>query len=184
MTKKETAEIMAIINAAYPQFYGKQSDADKIAALRLWYMHFKNVSYAIMLQAVHAVIAENKFQPTIADVNEKIDLIVGAITDLSSDEAWAAVERAIHASDHTAAFNRLPPLVRRVVGSAEQLDKWANMDECTVFGVPACIFHGKYSEAREKQKENMHLPQVREQYLAEQMQYIEANGLIGLPTGE
>lgn len=53
MTKQETAEVMAILAAAYPRFYANQTDEDKMAAVNLWYRHFADVSYNVMLQAVH-----------------------------------------------------------------------------------------------------------------------------------
>lgn len=77
MTKNEMVQIMAILTAAYPHFYDKQTETDKIATMRLWYRYFEYIDYSIMLQAVDAIVARNKFSPTIAEIYEKLDVVLG-----------------------------------------------------------------------------------------------------------
>ncbi len=169
MTKNEIVQIMAIITAAYPRFYEKQTEADKVAALRLWYRHYENVDYGTMLQAVDAVISTNKFPPTIAEINEKLDLLLGGDDEMSELEAWARVSKAIGNSAYN--YNReyalLPERIRRVIGDARQLHDWALMDEATVNSVVASNFQRTYRARAETEKQLAYLPEHRQSYLRE-----------------
>lgn len=178
MTKEEMIQIMAIISAAYPRFYDKQTDADKMAALKLWYRHFVNVSYDLMLQAVDAVITTNKFPPTIAEINEKIDLLLCDYSkNISESEAWAYVSKAIKNStyDYENEFNKLPSIIRKIVSSAYQLREWAAMDETTVQSVVASNFQRAFRNETEKVKQRLSLPKERQKYIEQQSKYLEGN---------
>lgn len=170
MTKQETAQIMAVLAAAYPRFYINQTEMDKMAAFNLWYRHFADVSYNVMLQAVHAVISTNKFVPTIADINEKIDLILfGGNEELTDGEAWSLVSRAICNStyNYTEEFSKLPPIIQKTVGSARQLHEWAAMDEMVVHSVIASNFQRDFRTVRERKKQLEYLPERRHELLNE-----------------
>lgn len=175
MTKIEMAEIMAVITAAYPKFYDKQTNTDKLAAMRLWYRHFGNVSFDIMLQAVDAVIASNKFPPAIAEINEKLDLICGnADNEMSELEAWALVSRAIRNSayNYNSEFEKLPSIVQKIIGSPYQLREWAFMDETQVQSVIASNFQRSYRAETAKEKQLAYLPEQRQRRLQERMKCI------------
>ena len=168
MTKDEMVEIMAIITAAYPRFYDKQTDVDKIAALRLWYRHFMSISYDIMLQAADAVIATNKYPPTIAEINEKIDLLLRDNSEnMSETEAWSYVSKAIKNSlyNYENEFNMLPPIVQKIVHNAYQLCEWAGMDESTIQSVVASNFVRAYRSEMENVKQKLSLPKERRKYI-------------------
>lgn len=176
MTKSETIKIMAILTAAYPRFYEKQTEADKLAAIELWHRHFADVPYNIVLQAVDAVIATSKFVPNIAEINEKIDLILRNGTDeMSEAEAWSCVSHAIKNStyNYESEFAKLPQIIRKIVHSPYQLHEWAAMDEETVQSVVASNVQRAYRTESEKQKQISYLPQERQKRLQERIKYID-----------
>ncbi len=178
MTKEEMIQIMAIISAAYPRFYDKQTDADKMAALKLWYRHFMNVSYDFMLQAVDAVITTNKFPPTIAEINEKVDLLLYDYSkNISESEAWGYVNKAIKNSayDYENEFNKLPTIIQKIVGSAYQLREWAAMDETTVQSVVASNFQRAFRNETDKAKQILSLPKERQRYIEQQTKYLDSS---------
>lgn len=177
MTKNETVQIMAIITAAYPRFYDKQTETDKVAALRLWYRHFGNVDYGTMLQAVDAVISTNKFPPTISEINEKLDLLLSKDDEMSELEAWAIVRKALCNSgyNYMEEYAKLPEPLRRIVGDAHQLHEWAMMDETTVNSVIASNFQRTYRARAEADKQRAYLPERRQAYLREHA--MENNGI-------
>lgn len=183
MTKAETAEIMAVISAAYPQFYDKQTEGDKIAAMRLWHRSFKNVSYEVMLDVVDMIIASNKFPPTIAEVNEKLDIVLGT-GELTENEAWnmvrAAISKAIYYSSEE--FYKMPEEVRAVIGDPSQLKHWALMDESTVNSVISSNFRRAYRAEAEKRRKEAYLPARRQAFLYERMKEIESRTAAALPS--
>jgi hypothetical protein len=71
----ETTKIMAVIEVAYPRYYVNTSLEEKKRAAALWASMLADYSYEIVNGAVKALIATNKYPPTIADVTEKIQLL-------------------------------------------------------------------------------------------------------------
>lgn len=175
MTKNEMVQIMAVITAAYPRFYDKQTEEDKMAALKLWYRHFENIDYDVMVQAVDAVIATNKFPPTIAEINEKIDLLLGkGLNYMSEQEAWGYVSKAIQNSayNYQSEFDKLPEDIQRIIHHPRQLREWALLDKEVVQSVIASNFQRAFRVQQEKKKQRLSLPNERQQYLQQQMKYL------------
>lgn len=161
MTMNDMIKIMAIIEAAYPRFYANKTDADKMAALNLWYRHFEKLDYSVMLQAVDAVIASNKFPPTIADINEKLNLMrPNDLEEMSELEAWSYVSRAIKNSLYNCGeeFAKLPPAIQKIVGCPQQLHEWSMMDEEKVQTVIASNVQRSFRVIKEHERQLLSLP--------------------------
>lgn len=75
MTVEETAKILAVVKAAYPNMYRDLDKAALNGILRLWANHFSGVPYPVMQQAVQSAIGKCRFCPTIAEINEEIGLM-------------------------------------------------------------------------------------------------------------
>lgn len=71
MNKKEALQILAIMQAAYPNFY-KGTKEEAMGTVSVWCMQFHNMPAEIVLMAVHKLIGRNKFPPTVSEVKEKI----------------------------------------------------------------------------------------------------------------
>lgn len=71
MNKKEALQILAIMQAAYPNFY-KGTKEEAIGTVSVWCMQFHDMPAEIVLMAVHKLIGTNKFPPTVSEVKEKI----------------------------------------------------------------------------------------------------------------
>lgn len=173
MTKNEMVQIMAILTAAYPHFYDKQTETDKMATLRLWNRHFEYIDYSIMLQAVDAIVARNKFSPTIAEIYEKLDVVLG-IDSITEADAWSCVLKAISSGtqDFQHTFELLPPIVRDSIGSAEKLKEWAGLSEPILEMVISSEFYRAFRRERERRTKLMELPQGRRFYLQKQQGYV------------
>lgn len=92
MTKRETAQLLAIIASAYP--------ASKIAAdemtLGLWHEMLADIPGEVAAAATKRMIATLKFPPSIADIREAVAKATqDAQGKLSAGEAWAKVKSAI-----------------------------------------------------------------------------------------
>lgn len=154
MTRNQTLTIMAVLKAAYPNFYRGMSRSDAGAVVDLWEAMFADDPVEIVSAAVKALIAadEKGFPPHIGAVKEKIRQLTIPEMDTEA-ESWAMVSRAVSRSIYNAReeFDKLPELIQRIVGSPNQLREWAMMDSDTVQSVVASNFQRSY-RVRMKQK--------------------------------
>lgn len=72
MTKTETAQILAILKAAYPNSYKNLTTEDVKATVNVWAAQFASMPVAVVMVAVNKLISTNVFPPTITEVKERI----------------------------------------------------------------------------------------------------------------
>lgn len=79
---------------------------------------------------------------------------------MAPQEAWGLVWRAVQRSAYNSReeFERLPPMLRRLVGTPEQLKAWAQMDANTVQSVIGSNFQRSYQERAKQESEFQALP--------------------------
>ena len=115
MTVQETSMVMNVLNAAYPGFYAKSSDAERKQILSLWAEMFREDDVALVAAAVKAlIVAEaSSFPPTIGQVKARLRQITTP-QEMTEGEAWALVAAAIRNSayDSRREFERLLPTMR------------------------------------------------------------------------
>ena len=161
MTVQETSMVMNVLNAAYPGFYAKSSDAERKQILSLWAEMFREDDVALVAAAVKAlIVAEaSSFPPTIGQVKARLRQITTP-QEMTEGEAWALVAAAIRNSayDSRREFERLPEAVRRFVGSPSQLREWAMMDSDTVHSVVASNFQRNFRVRQKADREMAALP--------------------------
>lgn len=160
MTAQETANIMTILHVAYPRYYADTTDEDKKAALQLWSVMFADYEYDVVAAAVKAVIATNKFPPTVADINEKLRLLT-ASQKMSELEAWDKVRRAICNSSYNSQeeFNNLPDECKVIIHSPHQLRAWAQISEHELNTVVASNFMRDFRNSEDRRREKEMLPE-------------------------
>ena len=114
MTVQETSMVMNVLNAAYPGFYAKSSDAERKQILGLWAEMFREDDVALVAAAVKALIVAEAsgFPPTIGQVKARLRQITTP-QEMTEGEAWALVAAAIRNSayDSRREFERLPEAV-------------------------------------------------------------------------
>jgi len=71
MNKSEALQILAIMQAAYPNFY-KGTKEEALGTVSVWCMQFQDIPAEIVLMAVHKLIGTNKFPPTVSEVKSKL----------------------------------------------------------------------------------------------------------------
>lgn len=169
MDRTETIKIMAVLRAAYPQYYAKQSSDDLQSIVTLWAEMFADEPYSTVAMAVKALIKTraSTFPPGIGEINEKIMQITQP-EEMTELEAWALVSRATrNAAYHSQReFDNLPPVVQRVVGSPEQLKEWSQMDSDTVNSVVASNFQRSYRARAKNERDFLALPSEIRQMLS------------------
>lgn len=179
MTYDETLAIMAVLKAAYPNFYKdmKRSEAEGIVSL--WAQMFADEPAEVVAVAVKAHIVNDPkgFPPHIGAIKTAIAKLKNP-EEMTEMEAWALVRKAVSNGIYGAVeeFNKLPEIVQRLVGSPNQLKEWALMDAETVGSVVASNFQRSYKVRAQSEREFLALPaDVRNfaEQLAAEMKPIE-----------
>ena len=161
MTAYETGAVMDVLTAAYPQFYAKISPDDMAKTIALWAEMFAEDSVNTVKLALKALIAtdEKGFPPHIGAVKAKIRQLTQD-EPLSETAAWAIVSKAIRRSTYYSheEFDKLPPVLQRVVHSPEQLREWAMSDGVNLETVIASNFQRSYREISRREQAFAALP--------------------------
>lgn len=71
MTQKEAVQVLAILKAAYPNFYKDMNKNEAMGTVNIWAMQFANMPVDIVLLAVNKLIATSQFPPAISEVKKK-----------------------------------------------------------------------------------------------------------------
>lgn len=162
MTYDETLTIMSVLKAAYPSYYKDMRRSDADAIVSLWVEMFKDDPAEIVAMAVKAHIATDKkgFPPHIGAIKEAI-VKLKTSDEMTEMEAWALVNKATQNSTWNAKeeFDKLPPVIQRLVGSPNQLREWAMMDSATINSVVASNFQRSYKARAANEREVLALPQ-------------------------
>ena len=161
MTTDETLAIMGVLKAAYPAYYRDMSRKDAEGVVSLWQTMFADEPAAVVAAAVKAHIATDKkgFPPHIGAIKEAI-VKVTQPQEMTELEAWGLVQRAVSNGIYGAQkeFDKLPPVLQRLVGSPNQLKEWAMMDADTVSSVVASNFQRSYKARAANERELLALP--------------------------
>lgn len=176
MTREETKAILAVLKAAYPNFYKDMTKEDAKNTVDLWATMFADEKPQIVIEAVKSLICTLKYPPTIADVKEKIALITQppAMTEI---EAWDMVRRAISYYHANEAFTNLPPILQKIVGSPNQLREWALMDVETVNSVIQSNFMRSFRAKVAQEKEQSMLPESTKRLIHQITSGMDVNAL-------
>lgn len=123
MTKKEAVQLLAILKAAYPNFYKDMSAEEAQGTVSVWSMQFEELPAEIVLIALNKHIATNKFPPSIAEIKEKLtaihweayDKLYQSFTPLTDEEA-SLYERIYAQTERYKYSSRIEPSVSQLIG--------------------------------------------------------------------
>ena len=166
MTRDEVVGILGIMKVAYPNFYKdlKKDEADK--TIGLWCQMFVDDNPAIVTEAVKALICSFKYPPTIADVKEKIRLITEPET-MTEMEAWNKVRGAVTYYEAQSNFDNLDPILKKLVGSPNQLREWALADLTHLETVVKSNFMRSYTAKVKSEQQKQALPESTKELIQE-----------------
>lgn len=170
MTQKETIQVLAILKGAYPQFYKDMNKSGYQSVIALWQNMFADDDPRVVAMAVKAHIAadDKGFPPVIGQIKKRITQITEP-PELSEMEAWGLVRRAISNGIYNSKeeFDKLPPIIQRVVGEPSMLREWALMDVERVQTVVQSNFMRSYKTAQIQHKEMKALPPDVKNYISQ-----------------
>lgn len=162
MTGKETLQVMAIIRQFYPQYYRDTNREEAQRSAVMWQDMFANDDGSMVYAAVKAFISSDTkgFPPSVGQIREKLVKIQNPDA-LSENEAWAMVSKAIRNSSYHAReeFEKLPPLIQRVVGNPSVLKEWAMTQADDLQTVVASNFMRSYRTRLKSNMEYLAMPE-------------------------
>ena len=161
MDRTDVLKIMSVLRGNYPQFHRNIDRKEAEATVGLWTDLFANDEYPLVAAAVKALIESDDkgYPPNIGAVKAKLRLITGG-DEMTELEAWCLVAKALRNSSYGAKeeFEKLPPIVKRIVGTPVQLREWGMMNSETVHSVVASNFQRSYKAIAQRDREIAKLP--------------------------
>ena len=187
MTKKEMAEIFTMMQTNYPDEFKDKSDSYINGKINLWLMSFRDDNYTDVLTAVMAHINTdtNRFMPPVGVIKAKlVEIRTG--DEMTPQEAWELVSRATRNSTYNSGeeFDKLPPVVQRIVGSPMQLKEWAAMEADALQSVVASNFQRSYKVRASKEREFLALPSAVQQAMTQIAAGMKMPELPSAPTDQ
>lgn len=167
VTRDETKQILMRISSVYPNW---KPQADLKFVVETWWEYLEEYSYEQIKVALKAYIATDTsgFAPSIGQLIEKMHTI-SRPQELSEMEAWELVSRALRNGYYGAEeeFEKLPPLVKKTVGSPSQLRNWSQTDSDSVENVIQSNFMRNYRTVVSREKEYQRLPSDMQRLVSE-----------------
>jgi cell division protein FtsB len=161
MNRDETAKVFIILKATYPYFYRDMTESQLNSALNLWTALFSQEPFADIQAAVHAMIKTrtSTFPPVPGEISDYLYKIKNS-SEVTEQEAWNMVFQAVKKSayNYSEEYNKLPDIIKKLVGSPQQLHDWSQMDADQVKTVVASNFMRSYRAKTKQQKEYNQLP--------------------------
>lgn len=158
MREDDIKQLLTILKLNYPATYRDMSIGDRRALVKLWMDAFGGLDVQIVGQALKNYIKANKYPPTIAGLQEQIDLLIGSD---NTDELWRLMMKAVRNSgrDAKGEFEALPQECKEFVGSPAELRTLGNTDLSTVNTVTRGQFYSRIKTIKERRKAQEQLPE-------------------------
>jgi len=161
MNRKETIGIMAIIKANYPMYYKDKSKQELQTVVNLWNEMFIDDDADMVARAVKMfIVSDNKgFPPVIGQIKNNLVQLTHS-GQMTEQEAWNCVKIATSRSGwHSVEeFEKLPPIVKKLVGSATQLKEWGLMETDSFDTVVGSNFMRSFKVKSRQEQERKTLP--------------------------
>ena len=161
MKKTETIAIMAILKEAYPMYYRDKAKDELNTAVNLWTEMFADDDVNLVKAAVKRHIATDikGFPPVIGQIKQSL-VKVTLPEELTEQEAWNLVSKAMRNSTYNATeeFEKLPELIKNIVGGPSQLKEWAMSESKEIQTVIASNFMRSYKVKAASFREYQALP--------------------------
>ena len=175
MTREETQNLLAMIQATYPNF----NPPDKTAAVNAWHMALSDCDWKEIQRAFAVYMRTNTsgFAPSPGQVVEKMVMLT-VPQEMNELEAWGLVSKALRNSTYNSAeeFKKLPKLCQKAIGRPEQLRLWA-IDEDYNEGVASSNFMRSYRNAKGRTEELNRMPEKIRTFIENLNQGAQAAGI-------
>ena len=161
MTYDETLKIFAVLKANYGNFYKNMSRIDAEAQVSLWTEMFEDTPYEVVGMAVKAFIATDVdgYPPNVGRIKQEIRKL-SEKEQMTEQEAIAVIMKATRNGLYGAEkeYEKLPAVLKRLVGSPEQLRAWARMPVDELQTVVASNLMRSYKAIAQREEYEKALP--------------------------
>ena len=158
MTRDEVKQILMRIQVTYPNWH---PSGDISLVVDVWHEYLSRYTYSEILAAVKSYVMSDAsgFAPSVGQILAKLKVLTEP-EGMSELEAWAMVSKALRNGlyNSEAEFEKLPVLVKKAVGSPENLRNWAMTEEKTVETVVMSQFLSAYKAVQKREKEIATIP--------------------------
>lgn len=156
MTREETDKILFILRATYPEVFAKYTAKDVSMMATVWQRLLDGYTYDQVSTGVETYIKTDIYGKM-----PKVGQIIDAMSKLGTpamnvNEAWTLVSKAIGRSSYYAEeeFEKLKdPVIKKAVGSAENLRQYAAMNISDVQVTVKAHFKNAYETELKRQEE-------------------------------
>lgn len=159
MTREETKQFLMRISSVYPNW---KPQAELKYVVETWWEYLSEYTYNEMKIALKTYIVTDTsgFAPAPGQLIDKLQTIT-APAELSEMEAWSLVSRALRNGYYGAEqeFEKLPPIVQKVVKTPSQLRNWSQTNSDSVENVIQSNFMRTYRQELAKNREMRKIPQ-------------------------
>lgn len=128
MEKNETKQLLTLLKVAYPKTYNNMTAEEMRETLTLYFEMFKEIETVVIVAALKNYIKKNVYPPTIAGLQEQINLIQPQ--GLSDAEMWVLISKACQNGYYGAKeeFEKLPDDCKRWLGSPQTLKELSQVE--------------------------------------------------------
>lgn len=162
MNHQETSAVLSILKAAYPMFYSKMNRRQMETVLNLWTIEFAEDEKESVLAAVLQLIQDHTgFPPDIAAVKGKLrEMVRAANGEPTNEELWQRLAKAAQNGVYGAKeeYQKLPPILKKYLGSPDTLRTMAAMDEETFNTVSKGQFLKQVEILRKREETDQLMP--------------------------
>lgn len=125
MTLTESYKLLHILSQAYPATYRNMTDEEKTGQAEFYHEMLAEEETVIVVHALKNYIKKNQYPPTVAGLQEQIDLLKG--NEDTDNELWNLVAKAVRNGSYGSVeeFNKLPVECQRWLGNPQQLKELA-----------------------------------------------------------
>jgi len=151
--KTETVQLLAVINAAFPNIQITE------AMVSLWYELLGDIDFNLAKAAVKKLLLESPYPPSIADIRKRaVEILTPEEEKIDAAEAWGEVERAMRFYGfyrEAEALESMSPRVAKVV-------RWMGWRDICLSEEPGVVrgqFLKMYEQVTEREQKEKLLPE-------------------------
>lgn len=153
MKKTETVQLLAVINAAFPNIQITE------AMVSLWHELLGDIDFNLAKAAVKKLLLESPYPPSIADIRKRaVEILTPEEEKIDAAEAWGEVERAMRFYGYyreAEALESMSPRVAKVV-------RWMGWRDICLSEEPGVVrgqFLKMYQQVTEREQKEKLLPE-------------------------
>ena len=161
MTRDDVIKLLMMVQAAYPNY----KPQDKTVTVNMWHEMLSEYDSNAVMAAFKAFVMTDSsgFPPSVGQILGV--LRKASISDSESEitalEAWAMVSKALRNGYYGAEeeFEKLPPLVKKAVGSPMNLRNWSQTDLKSIETVVMSQFLSAYKTEQKRAEDLAMIPE-------------------------